>query len=244
MADSTRTYDPKDSSVFRRTRDQWGTLSNFAPASIEVNGLRAHHSEALYQAARFPRRDDIQKMVCAQRNPMASKRIAHRHMRLTRTDWRKINVSAMRWTLRVRLLQNREDFGAELLATGDMPIVEYSKRDDFWGANYNPEGLLVGTNALGRLLMELREQMQNDPESLKKVAPPRIPGFMINGRIVGEIDPDQPPRGTTVNEHGMIVNVRTGASYDIFVGRGSRLGNPYPIKAKTTRTIALSLYET
>src|SRR2546426_7568195 len=39
-------------------------------------------------------------------------------------------------------------------------IVEDSRKDDFWGAKASDEGTLVGMNVLGRLLMELREDLR------------------------------------------------------------------------------------
>ena len=64
----------------------------------------------------------------------------------------------MRWCLRVKLAQIWDEFSRLLLATGDRPIVEESRKDEFWGAKVVNTDTLVGVNALGRLLMELREK--------------------------------------------------------------------------------------
>ena len=52
----------------------------------------------------------------------------------------------MRWCLRVKLAENWRSFGDLLLATGDRPIVEESKKDTFWGARPREDGALVGQN--------------------------------------------------------------------------------------------------
>ncbi len=49
-----------------------------------------------------------------------------------------------------------------LLATKDLPIVEWSRKDEFWGAKLYEEKYFIGINALGRLLMELREDVKSN----------------------------------------------------------------------------------
>ena len=244
MTGSIRRYDPAKSAIFRRNRDRYGELSNFYPARMEINGLRAYHSEALYQAMRFPHRADIQQAVCAQRNPMTSKKTAHNHISLTRTDWQDVNIDIMRWTLRVKLLFN-PDFGRILESTEDMPIVEHSLRDTFWGASIE-KGLLVGTNALGRLLMELREHARDTSgHTLSPLDPPDIPDAFINTlRIPTLRDPFE---ARVVPPGGMTVNVRLTDDYDVFVGRprGGRikLGNPYYIGRDGDRKTVIAKFE-
>jgi type I restriction enzyme S subunit len=99
----------------------------------------------------------------------------------TRSDWDLVRVRVMRWCLRVKLAQNWETFRKLLLSTGDMPIVEKKlRRTDYWGASEMPDGTLVGMNVLGRLLMELREELKGeDAESLRSVEPLVIPDFYL-----------------------------------------------------------------
>ena len=93
----------------------------------------------------------------------------------------------MRWCLRVKLAQNWDSFGRLLLSTGDSPIVEDSRKDAFWGAKRADEGL-IGTNALGRLLMELREELKEpDQDRLKVVEPPPIPNFLLYGQPIAQV---------------------------------------------------------
>jgi competence ComEA-like helix-hairpin-helix protein len=94
----------------------------------------------------------------------------------------------MRWCLQVKLAQNWDSFGALLLETDDLPIVEHSRRDDFWGAKPTDENTLVGTNALGRLLMELRERLRSESqESLQRVEPLGVSDFLLYGRQIEAI---------------------------------------------------------
>ena len=77
---------------------------------------------------------------------MASKRTAHDHIGLTRSDWQSTTIRTMRWVLRVKFALNWADLTAYSGRPG-LHIVEYSVRDGFWGAN-DDGGQLVGVNAL------------------------------------------------------------------------------------------------
>ena len=91
----------------------------------------------------------------------------------------------MRWTLRAKLLHNWRMFSSLLLRTGDKPIVEISYRDPFWGAK--PQGeYLVGTNALGRLLMELREELKGG--GCTALEPLDVPEFLLFGKPIERME--------------------------------------------------------
>jgi len=83
-----------------------------------------------------------------------------------------------------------ERFSEQLLATGDQPIVEESRRDDFWGAKRNANGQLVGANVLGQLLVELREERKGPiADGLRVVEPLDIPEFLLYGEPIRSVQP-------------------------------------------------------
>jgi len=187
-----RTYTPDKCAVFRVTTAQYGGLSNMAGGfPLLVNGTTVWSSEALYQACRFPLRPDIQKIVLAERSAMTAKMKSKKYRQEhTRLDWEGIKVKLMRWCLRVKLAQNWERFGEILHSTGDRPIVEESRKDDFWGAKRSEDGKLVGRNVLGRLLMELRQELASpNSECLRSVPVPDIPNFFLLGQSIRVINP-------------------------------------------------------
>ena len=186
QAIQVRTYDPAASVVFLKTKEQFGGLSNMAPGfPLEVNGIRIRTSEALYQACRFPHRPDVQHQIICERSPMTAKMQTKPLRGQSRPDWNSVRVKIMRWCLRVKLAQNWHEFSQLLLSTGYQPIVERSRKDDFWGAKATEDGTLVGKNILGRLLMELREELKtNPPESLQVVEPLPIPEFLLLERPI------------------------------------------------------------
>lgn len=180
QSDQCRTYDPDASAVFLKTKERFGGLSNMASGfPLNVNGIPIRTSEALYQACRFPDMPDVQKEIIENRSPMAAKMRSKKYRPRTRPDWNAVRLKIMRWCLRVKLTQNWDSFGGLLLSTKDMPIVEKKvRRQDFWAAQEMSDGSLVGTNALGRLLMELREQLKSDEaENLRTVKPLDIANF-------------------------------------------------------------------
>jgi len=185
----TRTYQRAASVVFLKTNEAFGGLSNMAGGfPLRVNGVRILTSEALYQACRFPHLPDVQRLIIEQRSPMTAKMKSKPHRSNSRGDWFQVRVKIMRWCLRVKLAQNWRKFSELLLETGDRPIVEQSRKDDFWGAKPIDDDTLVGMNVLGRLLMELREAVKTETrETLCFVDPLAIPDFLLGGEPIGVV---------------------------------------------------------
>ena len=184
-----REYDRTKSAVFLKTKDRFGALSNMAGGfPLHVNGIKIRTSEALYQACRFPHLPESQSRIIAERSPMEAKMKSKSHRQDSRADWDSVRVKVMRWCLQVKLVQNWNGFRDVLLETGDLPIVELSRRDDFWGAKLIDDRTLAGTNALGRFLMELREQVKIKPfDYFQHVEPMPIPNFLLGGRQIEKI---------------------------------------------------------
>jgi type I restriction enzyme, S subunit len=189
-SDQTRTYERSKSVVFLKTNEAFGGLSNMAGGfPLEVNGIQIRTSEALYQVCRFPHRAEVQRLIIEQSSPMTAKMKSKPYRHDTRTDWDQVRVKIMRWCLRVKLAQNWNLFSKLLLETGEKSIIEESRRDDFWGAKPKDEKTLVGTNVLGRLLMELRETLRETmrsggQESLLIVEPVGIQDFLLDGNPI------------------------------------------------------------
>ena len=185
----SRTYDRNASVVFLKTNEAFGGLSNMAGGyPLAVNGIRILTSEALYQVCRFPLLPEVQKLIIEQKSPMSAKMKSKPHRKNSRPDWDQVRVNIMRWCLRVKLAQNWNTFSKLLLDTGEKPIVEQSRKDDFWGAKPVDNQTLVGRNVLGRLLMELREEIKNkQKDSLLRVEPVAIKDFLLYGRPIQTI---------------------------------------------------------
>ena len=176
---------------FRKTAEEFGGLSNMAPGfPIWIAGVSLRTSEALYQACRFPHMPEVQRLIVSEKSPMTAKMRSKPYRKDSRMHWDEIRVPIMKWCLRVKLAQNWSTFGDLLLRTGDKPIVEDSRKDEFWGAIKDINGEFHGSNVLGRLLMELRELLKSDPDSLKQVAPVKIPDFTLLGEKIPMVTAD------------------------------------------------------
>ncbi len=197
--DDVTTYEPARSAAFMRSRDRYGDMSNMTFGfPLSVNGMEFQGPEGLYQALKFPNSPETQGAIAEQRSGMDAKKAAYRDHNF-RPDWEEIKVQAMRYTLAVKLRQHPQRFGKALAETGDLPIVERSNRDPFWGAQ--PQGnTLIGTNTLGKLLTELRDTLGDNGGDAAKAAgafTAQVPAerLSVNGRPVPPEVPSEVPAG-------------------------------------------------
>lgn len=193
-----RIYDPENCIVICGSISDFSGYCNTAKGyPLVVNDVEIATSEALYQACRFSRYPEIQKKIIEQEDFLEAKGENEKSEKgFCRPDWHLFRIRIMRWCLRVKLLQNWENFGRLLLASGDRQIVEKStKNDSFWGtteiAGKDLDGLLVGRNIMGRLLFELRENLKsgNDPtsENFRILKPLQIEDFLLYGEPIRDI---------------------------------------------------------
>lgn len=194
-----------DRVVFFKTKDKFGGLSNMAGGfPLCVNGIDILTSEALYQACRFPHMPEIQQLIIEQRSPMAAKMKSKPHRNNSRPDWDRVRVGIMRWCLKVKLVQNWDKFSSLLEKTRDRKIVEQSRKDVFWGAKPVDNDMLVGMNVLGKLLMELREEIKNE-KPWPSIEPLDIPDFRLYGKAITTVsaaDKQQPQTELPVPDPG------------------------------------------
>jgi len=193
MTEQCKQYDLRTAAAFNKTTEKWGELSNMCGGfPVVVNGVPIKSVEALYQACRYPHHPDIQRLILQQNSPMIAKRVAKPHLSNTREDWDSVRILIMKWVLRVKLAQNMDRFSKVLEETSDMPIVELSRKDGFWGAKPLEESICVGVNALGRLLMELRQQLkENGRERFLTVNPLPISDFLLYGEPITIVEASQ-----------------------------------------------------
>ncbi|WP_142851735.1 NADAR family protein, partial [Klebsiella pneumoniae] len=184
-----REYNYNNSVVFRKTTEKWGGLSNMARGyPIVVNDIKIQSSETLYQAMRFTAYPEVQKEILSQNNPMYGKRISRKYHSLTRTCWDQERVAIMKWAVCVKLCQNWEKFSTLLLSTGDKPIVEYSEKDQFWGAKSIGNHTYSGMNVLGRILMLLRDRCEHrGQQAFTVIPPPNLADFNMIGEPIQNV---------------------------------------------------------
>lgn len=132
-------------------------LSNFYPCEVYSDGfakpINFKSSESLFQALKCPTRaDEFENLM-----PTEAKKLG-RKVNL-RNNWDSIKVDCMRYCLRSKFDQHN-DLKDKLILTGNAHLEEANSWGDrFWGT-VNGEG----KNFLGKLLMELRDEYQQEYE--------------------------------------------------------------------------------
>jgi N-glycosidase YbiA len=151
-----------------RVKDRYGWLSCMSPHPVYHNGAQYRTCEALFQCLRFQEYPEIQEEIKACLSPMGAKMIARREReKLGRGifwDQAEDDIDRMKLCLRLKFEQHPE-LQRQLIETGETEIIEDCTTHDresarFWGA-VKVGNRWIGANRLGKLLMEIREEMQN-----------------------------------------------------------------------------------
>lgn len=170
---------------FYKKEDAFYEFSNFYKAAFELDGKSWPTTEHYFQAAKFPDHPEYQEIIRNCSTPGKCFTIAQQKKKggyavkwavnpktgdnrllndiitqykdtvRIRVDWDDVRISVMTKCLTAKFSQN-ECLKNLLLSTGKKHIIEDSPRDDYWGIGKNNNG----QNHLGRLLMEVREELQ------------------------------------------------------------------------------------
>ena len=141
---------------FYSTIDEHGYLSNFSPHGFELDGQYWLTVEHYFQAQKFPGSDYAETIRRAE-TPKKAKSLGRSRKHPLRPDWEEVKVDIMRRAVRAKFTTHHEIRDA-LLATGDQDLIEAAPNDYFWGAGRHG----TGQNVLGKILMDLRTQLQAD----------------------------------------------------------------------------------
>jgi hypothetical protein len=139
-------------------------LSNFYASKVMLDDIEFPTVEHAFQAAKTL--DIEERLTIKEASTPGVAKIMGRHVTL-RADWEEIKISVMENLVRQKfqdaILRER------LLSTGHQILVEGNTwHDTFWGVYNN-----VGANNLGKILMKIRaeiqdEQKRNDPKASKQ----------------------------------------------------------------------------
>lgn len=137
---------------FWSRKDKYGLFSNFARTPITIDGIEYKTVEHYYQAMKTSRPME-QEMIRNCEKPLEAK-LAGYHVTL-RKDWDSLKEHYMLRGLREKFLRY-PGLAKLLLNTGDANLHENSPWDKYWGY-VKGEGL----DRLGKLLMQVREELRN-----------------------------------------------------------------------------------
>lgn len=116
-----------------------------------VERVARYHVEHAFQAAKTI---DPTERACIRMSatPSITKRLGRKVS--LRPDWEEVKTEVMLQLVRQKF--NGTDLGAKLLATGNEPLEEVNRwGDTLWGTTGG-----VGQNHLGRILMQVREELR------------------------------------------------------------------------------------
>lgn len=147
---------------YRASEKPYGAFSNLYRRSVEFEGEIFATSEHAYQAGKA-RKPEVRRWLMEAPSPALLAMAAHGLYYWDVTPgWSTTKFDRMRQVLRAKFTQHA-DLRELLLATGDARLVEKAAVDNavnrLWG---EVDG--VGSNMLGVLLMEIREELRQDNE--------------------------------------------------------------------------------
>ena len=139
---------------FYSTGDEYGEFSNFAYFPFQLDGKQWPTSEHYFQALKF---EDLeyQERIRTAKSPMIAARLGRSRKVKLRRNWESVKIDVMRRAVQAKFKAHPE-ISELLLSTGDEKIVEDAAGDDFWGVGSSRKG----KNWLGRILMEVREDLR------------------------------------------------------------------------------------
>lgn len=141
---------------FYSTNGDYGYMSNFYVAQINLKGKDWKTTEHYFQAQKFAGTKWETKVRNTGRAAEAAKMGRRKDLPLRR-DWESVKDSIMKEALIAKFNQHN-DLKSKLLSTGDAKLIEHTENDSYWADGGNGSG----KNMLGILLMEIREELKNE----------------------------------------------------------------------------------
>jgi N-glycosidase YbiA len=139
---------------FYKTREPYGCFSNYYKSRFFVFGRWWNWSEAPYQAAKTNIESEIVQIhqaIKANDTRLLGQQVT------IRPDWDEVKYEIMKEVCKAKFLQCH-DLRKILMDTGDEELIEDSKVDYYWGCGADGSG----KNMLGKVLMELREELKGE----------------------------------------------------------------------------------
>lgn len=135
------------------------------PGGIETDdGVRVPTAEHDYQAGKFED-PELRVQIYEAEDGYEAKKVAKRlenNGAHVREDWEEVRIDRMRNVV-AKKFANGSRLAHLLIETGNEKLVEGNTWDDtFWGVS--PPGSHNGQNWLGRILMERRRILREDPD--------------------------------------------------------------------------------
>jgi N-glycosidase YbiA len=133
----------------------YGCFSNFSAHKFMLDGLEWRTTEHYFQAMKFAGHPEHIEALRQMPSPMQVAKAGRSRARPLRPDWEEVKDDIMRQALRAKFTQHPE-IQKILLETGHKELIENTTKDHYWGCGSTG----MGKNMLGKLLMELRDELR------------------------------------------------------------------------------------
>ena len=147
-----------------------GIFSNFHRCTFNLGGIQFYNSETafmVFKAMHFGDTETAHKMLKKSQFPAESKRLGRLVKGFSDAEWAKVRYDYMLQACRAKYSQN-PDLKQALLDTEDKILVEAALKDVVWGIGrgldypfLEDESKWLGQNLLGKVLMQVREELRN-----------------------------------------------------------------------------------
>ena len=127
-------------------------LSNFYPSEVNYEGMTYCTVEHAFQAAKTVD-GRVRTWIQIQKTPGKAKKQGR--SLLLRPDWEKVKYDIMKELVTQKFTRHQK-LGEQLLSTGD----KYLEETNHWGDTYWGVCRGKGTNHLGKILMEVRDELR------------------------------------------------------------------------------------
>lgn len=140
--------------VYVSRQDVEHPLASYSQHGFDLDGAEWPSAEHYYLAMQF---DDpqIREAIRLAPHPRDAEKLAKRHKRALRRNWKAIRQTLMTRAL-YTVCRTHPEIAEALLATGERKIVENSQFDYFWGCGRDGRG----ENTYGKVLMGIREKLR------------------------------------------------------------------------------------
>jgi ribA/ribD-fused uncharacterized protein len=167
-----------------RIRAKWGEFGNFYRRNFYFDGYTWPSSEHCYQAMKYKYvggeffNQERFHLIRTAPTCREAKDWANDKSFPIRPDWDEARVEVM-YQVCLAKFSEHEDLAQVLLSTGDEELVEDSPVDPFWGRGPNWDG----ENALGKVLMRVRDALQKRPKPEEPTQDNEVLSFssLLNG---------------------------------------------------------------
>ena len=152
-----------DTIKFKRLKEKYGCFSNFSAHPVEIGNHIFPTTEHFFQAMKVVEDSELFNRVAHAPSPKESKNIAHENKHKWIENWDAIKYKIMKMAITEKVKQH-PDIKELLLSTENKMIVEDSDYDYIWGCGKDG----TGQNLLGKIWMEVREEIRNNESPITK----------------------------------------------------------------------------